>query len=240
MSRTIKDIPYRVLAEHAYDKGYIDHSRGIRFHAYQDTVSFSIAIDDSNDALKNDWMAWVNLIREHFTVISSIQRHVKNHYSIPVVDDEPISGIQYERVWTWHGSGFGGTSSYDQKFIDFLNEECNPYSFALDIKQSLRNVDYVDVMTCKVIMNTRSRSDAYEIMRNADVNAYIAYKGSGDRHYKYGMKSYLSKHEDIYVSRASVRDELVKARNAYNSGEDMDDYDSPDIYQNKPEVEWWY
>lgn len=243
MSRTIKDIPYHVLAEKAYARGFVDNDRVSGYHyRYDDIVSFTIAVDSNNTALRHDWLSWVNALKTLFPVITHISNHVKNEYIIDEIDDEPIRRVAYAKAFRWIGAESWNRHGryYGDKFIDTINDQCNPYSFALDINRSLAHTDYVDVIECKVIMNTREHDDRWDVIRTADVNAYIAYKGARDKHYKYGMKSYLGKHEDIYASRASVRDELIRARNSYNSGEDMDDYDSPEVYQNKPEVEWWY
>lgn len=243
MSRTIKDIPYRVLAEKAYARGFVDNDRISRYHyCYDDIVSFTIAIDSNNTALRHDWVSWVNALKTLFPVITHISNHVKNEYFIDFIDDEPIRRVVYAKAFSWIGAEYQDWYAryYSNKFIDTVNNQCNPYSFALDVNQSLAHTDYVDVIECKVIMNTRKHDNRQDVIRDADVNAYIAYKGARDKHYKYGMKNYLSKHEDIYASRASVRDELIRAKNSYNSGEDMNDYDSPEVYQNKPEVEWWY
>lgn len=241
MSRTIKDIPYGVLARQAVEHGFIDRNsyRGYRrlFGYRSCMIRFDIAVDAHDPMLLHDWKRWANDVREEYPLDYTVEYDVDNvsHQLVDYRDDDSIDYVDvplYEQSWI--------TRVYrESPVLDRLWNDYNPEKYALNTNASLRNAPKINVIHASITLqkDVSDKERMRQIYWLADVPAYM--ESLGDKHYKYGMdKRWYNDHEDIYPERSTVKSQLRKAANMYNSGYLDDDYDDDIVYQSKPEVLW--
>ena len=241
MSRTIKDIPYGVLARQAIDHGFIDRNR--YSHGYcrlfdhrSYVIRFDIAVDAHDDMLLHYWKRWAEDVREEYPLDYTVEYGVNNVRRQLVDRDD---GIDYVDVPVYEKTCITRAHTTGESVLDRLWNDYNPEKYALNINASLRNAPKINVIHASITLqnDVSDRDRMRRIYWLADVPAYM--ESLGDRHYKYGMsRRWYNDHEDIYPERSTVKSQLRKAANMYNSGCLDDDYDDDIVYRSKPEVLW--